>query len=66
VVPQKDLLFSDTIKKNILYAKDATDDKMKKACQSAAIHEKIMTFPDGGAPLHFNVQQICLLTLNRL
>jgi ABC-type multidrug transport system fused ATPase/permease subunit len=67
VVPQKDLLFNDTIKKNILYANmDATDEEVKKACESAAIHEKIMTFPNGGAPLHFNVQQICLLTLNRL
>jgi ATP-binding cassette, subfamily B, vacuolar membrane transporter HMT1/ACLQ len=52
VVPQKDLLFSDTIKNNILYANmGATDEEVKKACESAAIHEKIMTFPNGEAPL---------------
>jgi ABC-type multidrug transport system fused ATPase/permease subunit len=67
VVPQKDLLFNDTIKKNILYVKmDAKDDEVKKSCELAAIHKTIMTFPNSKAPLHFNVQQICLLTLNRL
>jgi ATP-binding cassette, subfamily B, vacuolar membrane transporter HMT1/ACLQ len=58
VVPQKDLLFCDTIKNNLIYPNmGATDEEMKTACKSAAIHEKIMTFPDGGTPLHFNVQQ---------
>jgi ABC-type multidrug transport system fused ATPase/permease subunit len=51
-------VFSDTIKNNILYANiDATDDEVKKACELAAIYKKIITFPNGGAPLHFNVQQ---------
>ena len=56
MVPQKDLLFNDTIKKNILYIKmDVKDDEVKKSYELAVIHEIIMTFPNSEAPLHFNV-----------
>ena len=56
MVPQKDLLFNDTIKKNILYVKmDVKDDKVKKSYESVAIHKTIMTFLNSEAPLHFNI-----------
>lgn len=47
VVPQDPTLFNDTIMNNVKYAKlNATDEEVYEACKSAAIHEKIMSFPD--------------------
>ncbi|KAI9724419.1 MAG: hypothetical protein M1812_000487 [Candelaria pacifica] len=48
VVPQDPTLFNDSIMANVRYARlDATDDDIQNACKAAAIHDKIMTFPDG-------------------
>ena len=47
VVPQDPSLFNQTIIENIRYAKlDATDEEIEAACKAAAVHDKIMTFPD--------------------
>lgn len=47
VVPQDPMLFNDTIMNNIRYARmDASDEDVYEACKAAAVHEKIMTFPD--------------------
>ena len=46
-VPQDNFLFSETIKANILFAKeDATDEEIIKVCKAADIHDNIMDFPD--------------------
>jgi ABC-type multidrug transport system fused ATPase/permease subunit len=48
VVPQDPILFRDSIMNNIRYAKlTATDKEVHEACKAAAVHDKIMTFPDG-------------------
>ncbi|KAF8477259.1 P-loop containing nucleoside triphosphate hydrolase protein [Kalaharituber pfeilii] len=48
VVPQEPKLFNDTIMNNLRYAcLEATDEEIYSACQMAAIHDKILTFPDG-------------------
>jgi len=48
VVPQDPQLFDQTIMENIRYAKlDATDEEIHSVCKAAAVHEKIMSFPDG-------------------
>jgi ABC-type transport system involved in Fe-S cluster assembly fused permease/ATPase subunit len=48
VVPQDPLLFNATIRENLRYAKlSATDDEISEACRVAAIHDKIIGFPDG-------------------
>jgi ABC-type transport system involved in Fe-S cluster assembly fused permease/ATPase subunit len=48
MVPQDPSLFNITIMENIKYARlDATDEEVHDACRAAAIHDKIMTFPDG-------------------
>ncbi|KAI8711041.1 Heavy metal tolerance protein [Fusarium sp. LHS14.1] len=48
VVPQDPLLFNTTIMENLRYARlSATADEIFEACRAAAIHEKILTFPDG-------------------
>ena len=50
VVPQDPVLFNDTIKANIRFARlSATDDDIVEACKAAAIHEKILTFTKGYA-----------------
>jgi len=42
------MLFNDSIMNNIRYARlNASDDEVNEACKAAAIHEKIMSFPDG-------------------
>ncbi|KIV99769.1 uncharacterized protein PV09_08575 [Verruconis gallopava] len=47
VVPQDPSLFNRTIMENVRYARlDATDEEVIAACQAAAVHDKIMTFPD--------------------
>lgn len=50
VVPQNPALFNDTVMSNVRYSKlDATDEQVIEACKAAAVHDKIMTFPDGYA-----------------
>ncbi|POS87021.1 hypothetical protein EPUL_002063, partial [Erysiphe pulchra] len=47
-VPQDPVLFNDTIMNNVRYAKlSATKEEVFEACKAAAIHEKILNFPDG-------------------
>jgi ABC-type transport system involved in Fe-S cluster assembly fused permease/ATPase subunit len=46
-VPQDPSLFNTTIMENVRYARlDATNEEVMEACTSAAVHEKIMSFPD--------------------
>jgi len=41
------MLFDDTVMNNIRYARlTATDEEVYEACKAAAVHDKIMTFPD--------------------
>jgi ABC-type multidrug transport system fused ATPase/permease subunit len=48
VVPQDPTLFNDSVMNNIRYSKiQATDEEVYEACKAAAIHDKIMSFPDG-------------------
>jgi len=48
VVPQDPSMFNQTILENIRYARlDATDDEIHEACKAAAVHDKILSFPDG-------------------
>ena len=47
VVPQGPILFNASIMENIRYARpSAADEEIFTACQAAAIHEKILTFPE--------------------
>ena len=47
IVPQDPILFNTTVMENIRYARsDATDEDVHNACRAAAVHEKIMSFPD--------------------
>lgn len=48
VVPQEPMLFNDSIMNNIRYARLAASDiEVYEACKAAAVHDKIMSFPDG-------------------
>lgn len=48
VVPQDPVLFNQSIRRNLRYAKlDATDAEIKDACRAAAIHDDIVGFSDG-------------------
>ncbi|KAI9050802.1 hypothetical protein LZ554_004921 [Drepanopeziza brunnea f. sp. 'monogermtubi'] len=48
VVPQDPMLFNDSIMNNIRYARlSATDQEVHEACKAAAVHDKILKFPDG-------------------
>ncbi len=48
VVPQKNLLFADTIKENLRWGKaDATDEEIVAVCKQAQAHDFISAFPDG-------------------
>lgn len=48
VVPQDPMLFQDSVINNIRYARlGATDAEVHDACKAAAVHDKIMSFPDG-------------------
>lgn len=48
VMPQEPLLFSGTIKENILYGRqDATDSELEAAAASASAHDFICALPDG-------------------
>ena len=47
VVPQDPSLFNESIMDNIRYARlDASEGDVQEVCKSAAVHDKIMTFPD--------------------
>lgn len=48
VVPQDTILFNETLMYNLQYANpDATEEDIHEACRAAAIHDRIMGFPDG-------------------
>ena len=48
VVPQDTILFNETLMYNLQYANpDATEEDVHEACRAAAIHDRIMGFPDG-------------------
>jgi ATP-binding cassette, subfamily B, bacterial len=48
MVTQESYLFHSTIRENLRYGKpDATDDEIIAAARAAAIHDRIMSFPDG-------------------
>lgn len=48
MVLQKNVLFSGTIKENLLWGnKDATQDEIEAACKAACAHDFITSFPDG-------------------
>ncbi|OAL42518.1 hypothetical protein IQ07DRAFT_671450, partial [Pyrenochaeta sp. DS3sAY3a] len=48
LVPQDPVLFNQSIRQNIRYAKlEATDAEIEDACRAAAIHDDIVGFPDG-------------------
>ncbi|KAL2262022.1 hypothetical protein VTK26DRAFT_2723 [Humicola hyalothermophila] len=48
VVPQDTMLFNETLMYNLKYANpNATDEDVYDACRAAAIHDRIMSFPDG-------------------
>ena len=48
MVSQDVILFDDTVRNNILYAKsDATDEEIEKACKFAAADEFIKKLPNG-------------------
>ena len=47
VALQNDFLYSDTIKENILFGRNATDDEIKRAAKVAQADEFINAFPDG-------------------
>ncbi|KAH8890046.1 hypothetical protein GQ53DRAFT_747572 [Thozetella sp. PMI_491] len=50
VVPQDPFLFNASIMENLRYAREwATDEEIFEACRAAAIHDRILTFPDGYA-----------------
>ncbi|KAK7182001.1 uncharacterized protein CC84DRAFT_1168865 [Paraphaeosphaeria sporulosa] len=50
LVPQDPALFNQTIRQNVRYAKlNATDAEIEDACRAAAIHDDIISFPDGYA-----------------
>ncbi|MBQ8895014.1 MAG: ABC transporter ATP-binding protein [Clostridia bacterium] len=47
-VTQETYLFNDTVRANLLYAKqDATDEELERACRDANIHDFIMSLPQG-------------------
>lgn len=48
LVPQDPSLFNISIMENVRYARlEATDEEVKEACRAAAIHDRIISFPDG-------------------
>lgn len=50
MVPQDPALFNISILENVRYARlEATDEEVHAACAAAAIHDKILSFPDGYA-----------------
>lgn len=50
VVPQDPTLFNLSIRENLRYARlDATDAEVESACRAAAVHDKIVSMPEGYA-----------------
>ncbi|KAK3379412.1 hypothetical protein B0T24DRAFT_522327 [Lasiosphaeria ovina] len=48
VVPQDTILFNETLMYNLKYANPmATNEEVFEACRAAAIHDRILSFPDG-------------------
>jgi ATP-binding cassette subfamily B protein len=49
IVEQEPFLFSRTIRENIVYGvgRDVSDDEVEESARAAAIHEVIISFPDG-------------------
>lgn len=49
IVEQEPFLFSRTIRENITYGvgRDVTDEEIETAARSAAVHDVILSFPDG-------------------
>lgn len=48
IVPQSPTLFNRSIMENVRYGRlNATDEEIVDACKAAAIHEKVIAFPDG-------------------
>jgi ATP-binding cassette subfamily B protein len=48
IVPQSPYIFNVSIRDNLLYAKpDATQDEIEDACKKAALHDFIISKPDG-------------------
>ncbi|MGN1040713.1 MAG: ABC transporter ATP-binding protein [Candidatus Fimimonas sp.] len=48
MVLQKNVLFSGTIRENLLWGnKDATQEEIEKACKAACAHDFVMSFPNG-------------------
>ena len=48
MVLQKNVLFSGTIRENLLWGnKDAAQEQIEEACKAACAHDFIMSFPDG-------------------
>lgn len=48
MVLQKNVLFSGTIKQNLLWGNEnATDEEIQQACKAACAHDFIMSFPNG-------------------
>jgi ABC-type multidrug transport system fused ATPase/permease subunit len=48
IVPQDTVLFNETIKYNILYGQPtASDEEVEEAAKAAAIHQFILSHPDG-------------------
>ena len=48
MVLQKNVLFSGTIRENLLWGnKDATQEEIEAACKAACAHDFIMSFPNG-------------------
>ena len=48
MVLQKNVLFSGTIRENLLWGNpEATDEELIEACKAAQAHEFVMAFPDG-------------------
>lgn len=47
-VPQNAALFNTSILENVRYGRlDASDEEVYQACKAAAIHDRIISFPDG-------------------
>ncbi|MEP6894511.1 MAG: ABC transporter ATP-binding protein [Chloroflexota bacterium] len=49
IVEQEPFLFSRTIRENIAYGlgRDVSDEEVERAAKAAAVHDVILTFPDG-------------------
>lgn len=47
IVSQEAILFHDSIRNNILFGAEASDERIEEACRIANIHEYISSLPDG-------------------